>query len=803
MSLLSKLLYLRVKVEYSPTKLKSLAIDPDIPFIYVLSSESSVSRSILWEEINRGNLPEPFKLASEFNLNKSILASQKTVGFWNQKIDYKDFELQLEALIKQIKADSKKQLQLIPISVFLGRAPDRDHGFFKVIFSEKWGITGRLRKFFSVLIHGKHTLIRLSRPILVNQDLDTQDEPAKMAHKLSRVLRLHNNRVKTSVVGRDLSHRRTIAKNIIKRPIVQQEIHSYAERRKIPVEQANKEAQKIIREIAADYSYSTIKFMSGLFSWFWNKVYDGVKLNFFDELRHLATEKEIIYTPCHRSHIDYLILSYSLYERGIVPPHIAAGINLNLPVVGRILRGSGAFFLRRSFNSALYSTIFSEYLSSLIAHGVSIEYFIEGTRSRTGRLLHPKAGMLAMTVRSYLNERSKPLVFIPSSLNYEKLMEGASYKNELGGKGKKKESIGGLFKTLKLLKEDYGRLTVNFSEHIELDELLDKHKPDWRSIKLGVKEKPSWFKNVVSEAGEKILTHINEASHVNPINLLAVTLLATPNRAASEQNLKAQIELYRNIILNLPYSERTTVTELSVDEIIEKGIFLGFIKRVEHALGDVIQVKDNMGVLMTYYRNNVLHLFAASSFIAMFFVNNLKQPRREVLRLMAIVYPFIKNELFLKWTREEFVEYGRKTLKMMKDLDLLVSVGRNLERHKGGSLQAAKLRVLANALMQTYERFFIVIALLKNRGSGTLTSKELESLCHQVASQLSLLYEFNSPDFFDKNLFRQFISVLKKEQVIRTDGSGKIIHTENLEPMYLGAKNILSRRIRHSILYLL
>ncbi len=803
MSLLSKLLYLRVKVEYSPTKLKSLGIDPDIPFVYVLSSESTISRSILWEEISRGKLPKPFKLEAEFDLKKSILASEKTVGFWNQKIDYKDFELQLEDLIKQIKGDSSKQLQLIPISVFLGRAPDRDHGFFKVIFSEKWGITGRFRKFISVLIHGKHTLVRLSQPILVNQDLDTQDNPEKMAHKLSRVLRLHNNRVKTSVVGRDLSHRRTIAKNIIKRPIVQQEINSYANRRKIPVEKAQKEAEKIIREIAADYSYSAIKFMSGIFRWFWTKVYDGVKLNFFDELRNLATEKEIIYTPCHRSHIDYLILSYSLYERGIVPPHIAAGINLNLPIVGRVLRGSGAFFLRRSFNSALYSTIFSEYLSSLIAHGVSIEYFIEGTRSRTGRLLHPKAGMLAMTVRSYLNERSKPLVFVPSSLNYEKLMEGASYKSELGGKGKKKESIGGLFKTLKLLKEDYGRLTVNFSEHIELDDVLDKHQPDWRKIKLGVKEKPQWFKNVVSEVGAEILTNINEASHVNPINLLAITLLSTPNRAASEKNLRAQIELYRNIILKLPYSARTTVTDLTVDEIIEKGVFLGFIQRVEHVLGDVIQVKDEMGVLMTYYRNNVLHLFAASSFIAMFFVNDLKQPRREVLRLMAIVYPFIKNELFLKWTREEFVEYGRKTLKLLKELDLMVSVGRNLERHKGGSIQAAQLRVLANALMQTYERFFIVIALLKKRGSGTLTSKELESLCHQVASQLSLLYEFNSPDFFDKNLFRQFINVLKDEQIIKTDPAGKIVHSDNLEPMYLGAKNILSRRIRHSILYLL
>ena len=93
MSILSKLLYLRVKVEFSPKKLATLGIDPDVPFVYVLSSESTVSRSILWEEINRGNLPKPVKLDTEFGLDKSILASEQTVGFWNRKTEYKKFEM--------------------------------------------------------------------------------------------------------------------------------------------------------------------------------------------------------------------------------------------------------------------------------------------------------------------------------------------------------------------------------------------------------------------------------------------------------------------------------------------------------------------------------------------------------------------------------------------------------------------------------------------------------------------------------------------------------------------------------------
>ena len=108
-------------------------------------------------------------------------------------------------------------------------------------------------------------------------------------------------------------------------------------------------------------------------------------MHHFDTSRRSRPAHEVVYVPCHRSHIDYLLLSYQLYDNGIVPPHIAAGVNLNLPVVGPILRRGGAFFLRRSFRAnALYSTVFTEYVTQLFARGVSMEYFIEGGRSRTG-----------------------------------------------------------------------------------------------------------------------------------------------------------------------------------------------------------------------------------------------------------------------------------------------------------------------------------------------------------------------------------------------------------------------------------
>ena len=802
MSILSKILSLRIKAKIIPDDLAKLGIDKNKPVVYVLDTDSLISRVILKTECQKQQLCYT-TLPEHWPKLTKVMANKRLKGFWNRQANYLVFQEHLKSILSFLKDHPKEQLQLVPVSVFLGMAPHKDSGIFKNLFSEQWSIGGRLRKFFSILFHGKNTLLRFSQPILLNQELDSSHNVDDLVKKISRVLRVHFHRVKTSVVGPDLSHRRTVASNILKRQKVRQEIEKYAKRKKISIAESEKQAKKIIKEVASDYSYSIVSIFAKVLTKFWTKVYNGVVFNHFEEFRAKSQKYEVIYTPCHRSHIDYLIMSYALHDRGVVPPHIAAGINLNMPVMGSILRRSGAFFIRRSFNSALYSTIFSEYLSALLTHGVSIEYFIEGTRSRTGRLLEPKAGMLAMTIQSYLNERNKPLMFQPAHLNYEKLMEGNSYQSELGGKSKKGETLGGLFKARKLLKQDYGRLTVNFSEPIFLDDLLDKYKPDWREITLVHNKKPEWFKALVSNCGKEIMQRINAAAHVNPINLLAITLLSTPNHSAAVDNLAQQIDFYKELIKRLPYSSRVTMTSLDTQQIFDLGIELGFIEIVPHELGDVIRVKKDQGILLTYYRNNILHLFAASSFIAMCLVNQRQLQRREILRLMVVVYPYVKKELYLHWSKEEFVSYGRDTIDVLKQLGVLKSANRTVERYSGGTIEGGKLRVLANALMQTYERFFIVIAVLSKSGSEKLTVPQLENLCHKTASKLNLLYGFNSPDFFDKSLFKNFISNLKSEQVIETNSSGKIIFTENLKVFYMGAKRLLSRRIRHSVLNLL
>ena len=583
-------------------------------------------------------------------------------------------------------------------------------------------------------------------------------------------------------------------------------IAAAASKENLSLDKARAKARDFAWEIAADLSYPVVRSISFLLIGFWNKIYDGVRMRHFDKLRAVAPGHEIIYVPCHRSHIDYLLLSWLLFQNGFVVPHIAAGVNLNMPVLGPLLRRGGAFFMRRSFKgNALYSVVFNEYMAQLIDRGAPMEYFIEGGRSRTGRVLAPRAGMLVMTVRAFLRAPRRPVMFQPVYIGYEKLIEGNSYIGELSGKPKEKESILGLVRSsFGILRKHYGKVAVNFGEPVLLGDLLDRMAPDWRDAALQPDEKPTWFNGAVDTLADRIQVNINRAADVNPINLLAVALLSTPKHAMTESDLLAQLELSRGLLTTLPYSDRVTVTDMNAAEIIAYGERMQAVQRIAHPLGDLLVCEGKTGVLLSYFRNNVLHLFATAAWVACCFLNNRRMTRVSIARLGRIVYPFIQAELFLPWDDEGFAAQIDATIDFFIARGLLEPTGdgRILRRGPGQSDGAYQLRLIAHSMLQAFERYYIAIAALVRNGPRTLSAGELENLCTLTAQRLSLLHELNAPEFFDKSLFRGFIQKLRQRRVVWTDDSGKLDFDSALEDVTRDAKVILSREIRHGILKL-
>ncbi|MDH4019492.1 MAG: glycerol-3-phosphate 1-O-acyltransferase PlsB, partial [Xanthomonadales bacterium] len=733
---------------------------------------------------------------------RSYAVLKRLKGLLFRSPDPRSHSKMLELMIEKNWANPELDIQLVPVTVLVGHRPTKDSGLTRVIFTENWEIGGRLRRFFSTLVNGRRTFLQFSRPISL-KDLAAEGLDSSVAlRKVSRILRVHFKRVRTAAIGPDLSHRRTVVEQVVNSPTVRAATEEEARRAGITQDQARRRAVKFVREIAANYSYSAIVIAEILISWLWNRIYNGIKVNNFDSFQHNSLGHEVIYVPCHRSHLDYVLLSYLVHEHGFIPPHVAAGINLNLPVVGPLMRRCGAFFLRRSFRSQkLYAAVFHEYLSIIQTQGVSIEYFVEGTRSRTGRLLPPKGGMLAMSVRSYLNAPVMPIMFQPVYIGYERLAEGDSYNKELSGKAKRSEKFSDLGKIFGLTRHNYGKAHVSLCEPIFLDDLLNQQDPQWQETIRKEARRPDWLNNVIENLGQKIMTNINTGADVNPVNLLALALLGTPRHAMGEKQLERQIELYQVLLNHKPTPEQVTVTQKSAKEIIAYGFEMKILHRQEHDLGDVISILPDRAVSQTFFRNNIAHLVALPSLVACCFLEHRSFQVRHLHKFAIIIQPFLQAELFLPWGQRQITKALDDSVEQLVESGLLIrkSDGETLSRAKDNPEAVLQLNVLAHSLLQTIHRYLITISILARYGSGVLSRAELERLCIQTAQRISMLHEFNAPEFYDKALFKQFIAELRSSGYLSPNHDNKLVFDERLEQISQDAKFILGEGIRLEI----
>ena len=779
----------------------------DRPVCYVLENYGLTNLLILDRACRDAGLPSPLSSlpGNPLGRKRSYFALSRRGG--SSGINAAKNKRHSDALSRVIMAHRlypEQDVQLVPVSIFVGRAPTRQSGWFSVLFSENWALVGRFRRFVSVLLNGRDTLVRFSSSYRV-RDMLAEDMPhERLVRKAQRLLRAHLRKVRAAVIGPDLSTRRLLVDRVLDAEPVRKAIAEQARRDKSSYAQAWNKAHECAWEIAADYSHPVVRSMSFALTGFWNRIYDGVTIHHMELLKEAAPGHEVVYVPCHRSHMDYLLLSYLLYTKGMVPPHIAAGVNLNLPVIGPILRRGGAFFLRRSFKaSALYSAVFSEYVAQLVGGGYSLEYFIEGGRSRTGRLLAPKGGMIAMTVKAFLRAPQRPVVFQPVYIGYERLIEGKSYLDELSGQLKEKETIWALIKAaFEVLREHYGKVTVNFGEPVYLDQSLARHAPNWRAERDSEDGKLPWLSTVVDELAQNIHVNINRAADVNPINLLALALLSTPKHAMDENDLIEQIDLSKRILSCEPYGPRVTVTAMDARAVIAYGEDMGAVTRTKHPLGDVLSMPGETAVLQSYFKNNILHLFSAAAWIALCFQNNRRLSRNGLVSLGLNVYPFMKSELFLPWNDAEFAERLNRTIDLFVHEGFLTISGDDSEtlyRAPGQTDEVFHLRAIAHSMQQAFERYFIAITTLVKNGSGALSASELESLCHLTAQRLSLLYAPAAPEFFDKSLFRGFIANMREQKLIWLNEAGKLEFDQRLNDWEQDARLVLNRELRHTI----
>ncbi|QPR28891.1 glycerol-3-phosphate 1-O-acyltransferase PlsB [Edwardsiella hoshinae] len=763
--LLNLPLKLLVKSKVIPTDpIAELRLDTTRPVFYVLPYNSKADLLTLRDRCLALDLPDPL---DDNEIDGAILPRYVFVDDGPRVFRYyapKQASVKLFLDYLDLHRNNPSlDIQMVPVSVMFGRAPGReDHKG-----APQLRLLNGIQKFFAVLWLGRDSFVRFSNTVSLRYMADEHGTDKTIAQKLARVARMHFSRLRLAAVGPRLPDRQALFNKLLASKAIEKAVEDEARSKKISREKAQQNAVALMEEIAANFTYEAVRLSDRVLSWTWNRLYQGINVHNAERVRQLAQDgHEIVYVPCHRSHMDYLLLSYVLYHQGLVPPHIAAGINLNFWPAGPIFRRLGAFFIRRTFKgNKLYSTVFREYLGELFSRGYSVEYFMEGGRSRTGRLLEPKTGTLAMTLQAMLRGGKRPITLVPVYIGYEHVMEVATYAKELRGATKEKESLPQMVRGLRKLR-NLGQGYVNFGEPISLNVWLNHHVPEWREAIDPIEaQRPHWLTPSVNSIATEVMVNINKAAAANAMNLCATALLASRQRALTREQLLEQLECYLQLLQNAPYAPDATLPAHDAQALLDHALQMNKFEVEQDNIGDLIILPREQAVLMTYYRNNIQHMLVLPSLVASMVIHHRQISHAELLRQVAVIYPMLKQELFMHYAPQALPQVLRPIIDELCRQQLICLQDDML------SINPARIRtlqLLSAGVRETLQRYAITFSLLSANPSISRGALEKESRI--LAQRLSVLHGINAPEFFDKAVFATLVATLRAEGYINDVG---------------------------------
>ena len=736
--------------------------------IYALPNKSVSELVALDKYTNKQNIASPIESFEETNLQRFIRLIPPKFDVGAQKI--KRF---LPENLPQILSLEDEKIILIPVSFYWGMHPDKQKSFFKIVFSQSWAVSGSFKKFFRVLLHGRSLVIKFNRPLTLSELKDKERTVEESSRLVSRYLRAIFRKTKKAAIGPDISHRRTLVRSLSRDKVVREEIKAQSNGDLKKKRRLNKKAFKYANEICSDINYPIVRNLQRGLGWFWNKRYDGIHLRNLDKIKSIADDNSLVYVPCHRSHIDYLALSYILLEKGLMLPHIAAGNNLNLPILGRIGKGGGAFFMRRSFRgNKLYSLIFFQYFRRLLQRGSSIKYFPEGGRSRSGFSLQAKPGLLSMTIRSFASLSNEKVKLIPTYIGYEKIIEGNSYLSELLGKEKKRENFLDLFKTIKDFGNFLGNAYINFGEPIDLKDFLEQEVAlkDYR-INSPL-DRPIWLKKATHRLGIEVMKGINKSSVITTSSLFSLGLLTETTQTLDTKIISKRIELFIDLLKRNQNFKDVWLTEDSPEKIITKTEELGLIKSQLIGGERVFRPTRNEAALLSFYQNNISHFFLLYSLVCLSLKYVEELSEEEILRLTNLVYPFLQSDFYLPWTNEQVGKVVVNNLKILIELGLVVKKDKGLlTKPEKDSKEYRDFLALSNISEPSIKRFYIVMSTLWREETDIL---ELQDKCEAIANKLQEIEGWLYTEFSDASKFKSFITKLLDDRYIKENTNNKL-----------------------------
>lgn len=669
--------------------------------------------------------------------------------------------------------DGKTPVAVVPIALFWRPGPRSERRFLNLAYGAPTRPSD-IAKVTSFLVTYHNLAVKVADPIDLTgfaQERRAEGQAA-VARKVRRSILVFLYREEKVVEGPTLRPRHKIQEVILAAPRVRVAIEERARERGRSPEAARAEAEKMFREIAANMSSTLLAILNVVVTALFRRLFTSIETSGLEKVAEYAKRHPIVLVPSHRSYFDFLLLSVLFYAHHLVPPHILARENMAFGPFGFIFRRAGAFFMRKSLADPLYKEVFRAYVEYLVREGFTQEFFIEGSRSRTGRTMAPKRGFLSWDVDAFLASPRRDFFFVPIAITYERLIEEGSMLDELSGGTKKDESMLGLVRARKVLRRRWGSAHISFGEPISLAEAIGDRRSRFALEATEADEADK--RHFVDDLAQRVVERINAATFANATAVGACAFLGETRRGMLRHDFTRRMQEIVDL-LRMQDARLTPALlrdQPAFDDSIAFLLRSDLVESKPDPRGEILFYEEGKRRVLDIYRNGILHFLAPPSFLARRLLAGASEDElRDDLRFWLDLFHnelFTPRPLVLAAHFEAFLDYFER-------LEVVERQGRHWRATEKGAAYLQRIAMQTRGLVEVYAALFsAVLSDEELGGSRNLTRRATEAFARSV-----LLGEAEATEVSNRATFQGALDELVRRDILvreRPDGAREPVY---------------------------
>ena len=670
--------------------------------------------------------------------DKSTLISLPPSSLEDEELFFSYSKQALTALLLHRKKTAQP-IYLVPLEFVWDKRPGQEYKtIIDLIFGSKEN-PGPLRKWMLFFRHYKsRSVAHIGKPLaledlLLNDNENIAKQALHLRKRLLQELRIEHR----TTTGPPMRPRTWFIEQVLSDELLNQQLAKLAVQNNQPLPDVMILAKSYIKEIASNMNLRSVELYSRLISWLFRSLYDRIIFDAaqIDKLKELAAKQAVVLVVNHKSHVDYLILSHLLNKHNMTVPHIAAGKNLAFWPLGPIFRRGGAYFIRRKFReNKAYRFVLEAYLRTLIKAGYSQEFFIEGARSRSGKLMSPRMGMLSMLLSSAENTQTNNLSFVSVAITYDQVIEQKSHLQELKGAAKQNETRRDLFRLGKLLKpsqQSFGSIHINFGQALAAEDYHGK------------------ISKRTTNLANDLCHQINRKSVITPATITATALLSFYKRGVPKEKLQSRAKLFLDYLyfkdapLSAGLKNNTSKILAESLEMLTANKNIIYYADPEFPF---YAISEEKRLALDYFKNGAIHRFVSISIIA---------------RLIAEQNsPFTPQDLLDRFNfyRELFIEEFKFSTRLepiehIETIFIFLEQSSIIEKTTHGFLliekSQEKLNAFKNLLLNFFESYKLILTSIL-RSPANIDEAQLLHNAKQLGEKMLLLEKLTSAEALSK-----------------------------------------------------